>query len=121
LTNVFFRGTIGKIFIGRKEELAQLNSVLTRTSASLIVIKGRRRIGKSRLIKEFIKPFKSYVFMGLSPSELTTAQDQRNEFSRQFKQQFSFTTNSDDWGDLFTLLAKHCINERIAIVFDEIS
>ncbi len=109
------------MFIGRKKELAQLNSVLTRASASMIVIRGRRRIGKSRLIKEFIKPFKSYVFMGLPPTETTTAQDQRNEFSRQFKQHFSFSTSSDDWGDLFTLLAKQCMHERVAIVLDEIS
>lgn len=109
------------MFIGRKKELAQLNSVLTRNTASMIVIRGRRRIGKSRLIKEFIKPFKSYVFMGLPPTEQTTAKDQRDEFIRQFKQYFSFSSNSDDWGDLLTLLAKQCMNDRIAIVFDEIS
>jgi AAA+ ATPase superfamily predicted ATPase len=109
------------MFIGRQHELAQMNSVLTRQSASMIVIRGRRRIGKSRLIKEFIKPFKSYVFMGLPPSGAITAQDQRNEFGRQFKQQFSFSTTSDDWGDLFTLLAKQCIHGRVIIVFDEIS
>lgn len=109
------------MFIGRKKELAQLNSVLNIKSASMIVIRGRRRIGKSRLIKEFIKPFQSYIFTGLPPNKTTTAQDQRDEFSRQFKTHFSFTSTSNDWGDLFTLLAKQCMNDRIIIVFDEIS
>lgn len=109
------------MFIGRKHELTQLNNVLTQPSASMIVIKGRRRIGKSRLIKEFIKPFQSYTFMGLPPTETITAQDQRNEFSRQFKQQFSFSITSNDWGDLFTILAKQCVTGRIVLVFDEIS
>lgn len=109
------------MFIGRNRELAQMNSMLTRSVASMIVIRGRRRIGKSRLIKEFIKPFKSYVFMGLPPTEAITAQDQRNEFSRQFKQQFSFSTSAEDWSDLFFLLAKQCVHGRVVIVFDEIS
>lgn len=109
------------MFIGRKKELAQLNSVLKRPAASMIVMRGRRRIGKSRLIKEFIKPFKSYIFMGLPPTAAITAQDQRHEFSRQFKQYFSFVNTSDDWGDLFTVLANACKDERVVIVFDEIS
>lgn len=108
-------------FIGRKYELAQMNSLLESRSASMVVVRGRRRIGKSRLIKEFAKPFKSYTFMGLPPNENTTAQDQRDEFSRQFKQHFAFSTTSDDWGDLFTVLAKQCTSGRVVIVLDEIS
>ncbi len=109
------------MFVGRKDELAQMNNVLARPGANMLVIRGRRRIGKSRLIKEFTKPFSAYFFMGLSPTGSTTAQDQRNEFSRQFREQFGFSTLSEDWGDLFTLLAKQCQQERIIIVFDEIS
>ena len=40
-------------FIGRKEELKLLNGLLHKRSASLIVVKGRRRIGKSRLLQQF--------------------------------------------------------------------
>ncbi len=42
-------------FIGREEELKLLGHLLSKKSASLVVIKGRRRIGKSRLIEEFAK------------------------------------------------------------------
>jgi AAA+ ATPase superfamily predicted ATPase len=109
------------MFVGRKQELSQLRGMLNRPNASLIVIRGRRRIGKSRLIKEFSKSFNSYSFMGLPPTEATTANDQRNEFIRQFKQQFSFGISSNDWGDLFTSLAKQCRQGRVIIVLDEIS
>ena len=37
-------------FVGRKKELSQLNLLLNKKSASLVVVKGRRWIGKSRLI-----------------------------------------------------------------------
>ena len=45
------------MFIGRKEELKTLKSLMDRRSAQFVTIKGRRRIGKSRLIEEFSKNF----------------------------------------------------------------
>lgn len=39
-------------FIGRKHELSLLEDLYTKNSASLVVIKGRRRVGKSRLVEE---------------------------------------------------------------------
>jgi len=40
-------------FVGRKQELALLNRFIKRKTAFLLVVRGRRRIGKSRLIEEF--------------------------------------------------------------------
>ncbi len=42
-------------FIGREYELEILRDLLSMRVASLAVIKGRRRIGKSRLVEEFAK------------------------------------------------------------------
>jgi AAA+ ATPase superfamily predicted ATPase len=110
------------MFFGRKQELEALNRLLGLNCANLVVIKGRRRVGKSRLIKEFAKPFKSYQFVGLPPYQNMTAQDQRNEFIRKFKEQFDYPEfQSNDWGDLFTILAKQCQHDRIIITFDEIT
>ena len=44
-------------FIGREYELKLLHNLFTKKSASLVLIKGRRRIGKSRLAEEFAKPY----------------------------------------------------------------
>ena len=41
-------------FIGRKNELHTLNTEYNRNS-SFVVIYGRRRVGKTTLIKEFLK------------------------------------------------------------------
>jgi AAA+ ATPase superfamily predicted ATPase len=57
-------------FYGRHRELGILNELLDKRSASLVVIRGRRRIGKSRLAEKFSESFpKSFTFMGLSPEE----------------------------------------------------
>lgn len=109
-------------FIGRKQELAELKYVYEGRTASLVVIKGRRRIGKSRLIAKFASQYKFYPFMGLALRKGITAQDQRNEFIRQFKTHFGvFVDHEEDWGNLFSLLAKHTQTGNIIILFDEIS
>lgn len=77
-------------FIGHTEELALLQTLLKKKTASLVVIKGRRRIGKSRLIEEFASHIKHdtfYTIAGLLPSKGTTAQTQRDEFSAQLSNQ----------------------------------
>ena len=43
------------MFVGRKRELKALNDVYEKNGFGMTIIYGRRRIGKSTLIKEFIK------------------------------------------------------------------
>lgn len=64
-------------FVGRKEELGRLKELISKKSASFVVVKGRRRIGKSRLIEEFSESFdRYYAFSGLPPDDHTTAKHQ---------------------------------------------
>jgi len=46
---------MNKRFINRERELAFLNTEYNKNSSSLVIIYGRRRIGKTALIKNFIK------------------------------------------------------------------
>ena len=109
-------------FYGRQRELKLLRELLDKKTASLVVVKGRRRIGKTRLIQEFCKPFKTIRFVGLPPEEKVTAQDQREEFSRQLQLQIgSRGLRADDWGDLFWNLAQNLQKGRTIVVLDEIN
>ncbi len=109
-------------FVGRHEELEKLKSLLRKKTASLVVIRGRRRIGKSRLVEEFAKDMTFYAFTGLAPVDKTTAQLQREEFARQLQEQLGIPgLKADDWGNLFTILAKYTERGRIVVLLDEIS
>lgn len=110
-------------FVGRKRELEILNGLLAKKTASLVVIKGRRRIGKSRLLQEFGSKHKSYsVFSGLPLTAHTTKQSQIDEFVRQMSQYFHVpNAQFHDWGDVFHVLAEKIKTGRQIIVFDEIS
>ncbi len=113
-------------FIGRQHELKQLNLLFKKESASLIVIQGRRRIGKSRLVEEFAKPHKFIRISGIPPTDSVTDQDQRNTFMYQLAQQIQTEWNPQgwqphDWSALFTLLADQTKTGRVIILLDEIS
>ncbi len=110
------------IFVGRKRELERLKVLFSKKFASLAVIKGRRRIGKSRLVEEFAKGKKFFVFSGIPPTDGISAQSQRDVFARQLGNQIGLPNiQSQDWSDLFTLLARYTNQERVVILFDEIS
>lgn len=110
------------LFIGRKNELSELESLQKKKTASLVVIKGRRRVGKSRLIDEFTKTKNVMRFRGLAPNEQTTAQEQRDTFTRQFSQVTNFPEVSlDDWSKCFELLAREVKDKQTIVVMDEIS
>jgi uncharacterized protein len=109
-------------FVGRKTELNRLNTFLDKRTASLIAVKGRRRVGKSRLIEEFAKNKTFYSFVGLAPKKGVTAQKQREEFARKLAEYFGVRgIKADDWGDLFSLLASQTKQGRVIISLDEVS
>lgn len=109
-------------FVGREAEIRELNDLQHKNVASLVIVQGRRRIGKSRLIEEFANKQNFYSISGIAPTKETTAQMQRDEFARQLSEQFSIPKFSmDDWGGLFTLLAQHTEKGKVVILLDEIS
>ena len=109
-------------FIGRNDELSRLKLLLDKKSASLVVVRGRRRIGKSRLIEEFAKKFTFFQFTGLPIANETTAQSQRDEFARQLSIQTGLPEIlADDWTKLFMVLGEKKKAGRIIGLFDEIS
>ena len=69
-------------FIGRKAELKRLREIAT-IGPNLIVIRGRRRIGKSRLVQEYAKDKRFLEFSGLAPVDHIDAQAQRDYFANQ--------------------------------------
>src|SRR6202035_4868411 len=63
-------------FYGRKHELQRLEELAGKKTASLVIIKGRRRIGKSRLATELARRLPGYgalSFQGLPPTAHLTA------------------------------------------------
>lgn len=110
------------LFLGRKQELNRLSRLKRLKKSSLVVIKGRRRVGKSTLVQEFAKGKRFISLSGLPPAPGMTGQKQRDEFGNQLCAQLSLPHVSFlTWSDAFRFLGSHIGNEEVIVLFDEIS
>lgn len=111
-----------KRFVGREQELEALKGLLKKKSSSLVVIRGRRRVGKSRLAEEFGKSFPKVISLsGVPPTEGVTAQSERDVFFNQLKRHKISSSPRDNWGDLFHDLAQATAKGKVLIILDEIT
>ena len=111
------------MLFGRNNTLKELQSFKGKKTASLIVIKGRRRIGKSSLVEELGKSFKNfYQFQGLPPRKDLKPVDQLKNFAEQLSVQFKIPKIVfENWNEAFAYLAKLTVKEETLLLFDEIS
>jgi len=113
-----------ELFVGRKDELKKLDDLKYFKRACLVVMKGRRRIGKSRLVQEFAKRSKRrfITFNGIASQGNATAQTQRDIFANQLAKNFGVEpTTFTDWYFAFEAVTPHLTQEPTVILFDEIS
>jgi AAA+ ATPase superfamily predicted ATPase len=97
------------MLIDRKAEIDLLNKIYKKEKAELILLYGRRRVGKTRLLKEFIKDKNSFYFIGDASADILTT------FERVIKDRFVRFTNWDDFFDFIEMESKN----RVVIVLDE--
>ena len=110
------------MFFGRNLELKRLEEFETRNIAGLIVICGRRRVGKSTLIEYFGKTKRFLEFYGLAPREGLTNQDQLDHFSQLLSLAFNLPpVRYDNWNTALTMLASLTTTGPTIILLDEIS
>ena len=108
------------MFIGRKAELAELERRYNQNGFQFPVIYGRRRVGKTRLIQEFISDKKSVYFMAARQ----TSSELLQGFSETIKEQFpdertKFIKSFENWESLFSYITEVSRKTRIVLVIDE--
>ena len=57
------------MFIGREREMGTLERLYQSDAFEFVVIYGRRRVGKTTLISEFIKDKKAVFYLGIDSNE----------------------------------------------------
>jgi AAA+ ATPase superfamily predicted ATPase len=110
---------MSKRFINRDRELAFLNAEYNKNSSSLVIIYGRRRIGKTALIKNFIQNKPALYFLAseeLESQNISALKNLMMEFTGNplMEKDFNFT-----WDDLFEVFKDFNKNERKILVIDE--
>ena len=116
-------------FYGREDILSRLSEFWKRPHASLLVCRGRRRIGKSTLISRFafLDGARFLSFEGLAPQPKMTNEDQLAAFGRQLAEQTQGEASTPpNWFEAFRRLAAAIPavargGNRVVILLDEIS
>lgn len=106
------------MFIGRERELKALNKLYGSSKFEFAVIYGRRRIGKTELIKQFLGDKKAIYFMGIeSNAKLNLENFSKSilEFNTGIRADTSFSNFQAALEYVFQLAE----NERIILAIDE--
>ena len=107
------------MFVGRHQELEQLNQAYQENNFQFTVIYGRRRIGKTSLINEFLKDKKAIYYVALEEN----AEDNLKRFS----DAISIFKNTDqggkekfaDFEECFKEITRLAQKQRVILVIDE--
>lgn len=106
-------------FVGRLKELEYLNEEYEKQESSLIILYGRRRIGKTSLIKEFGTNKNMTYFLATEESEIQNMQNFKNIIIESTKNKLFEAIKVDNWSLLFNMLLSNDTKEKRVIVIDE--
>jgi len=109
-------------FIGRKRELALIRGEWQNDEARMLILYGRRRIGKTRLLTHWINTDSPRALYWVA--EPTSPVEQLRSFSQAL---FGFETNSPvpdsfsyaSWKQAFEQVVRMAEHERFALILDE--
>ncbi len=107
------------MFIGRNEELNELSGRYVSDRFEMGIVYGSRRIGKTTLLKEFIKDKPSFYFQAKESNELDNRTAFSNAVNKLLEIPYSFVYPT--YTDGFDALIKYADNKPFVLVIDEIA
>lgn len=106
------------MFLGRKEELNTLDLEYRRDNG-FVVIYGRRRVGKTTLIKEFLKDKNSIYYLATEEIESQCMKRFGDVIARTTGNRYLQNASFNDWLDLFRIVTDYRSDEKKVLVIDE--
>lgn len=108
-----------KEFFDRTDEIRQLTERYEKSGeGEMIVVYGRRRVGKTELIKEFMKKVeerkKIYLYI-----DLAGRQELLDSFSRSIREQTGDTVKFGNFDDFFRFIGEKSEKTKFLLVIDE--
>ena len=107
------------MFVNRTKELSQLEARYNSNKAEFVVVYGRRRVGKTVLLKQFVQGKEHVYFL----ADLRPEAEQLGYFTQQLyqvtKEPMLALESFSSWDSALTYLAQVCQDRRLIIVIDE--
>lgn len=105
-------------FIDREQELSALEKFRGKDNPQLIVIYGKRRVGKTELIKHFIKPHPHIYFLAQKVTEHENMKMLGAACGEFFNDDLLVRHGFESWPSMFQYLRKH-LSKKCVLVIDE--
>ena len=106
-------------FVDRQRELEFLEKKYREDKANLIVIYGRRRVGKTELIKKFLENKKGIYILCSKDSLNENIKELKRKFFEITKREYFLKLETLSFFDIFKYFVEEIGDEKIIIVLDE--
>ncbi len=106
-------------FVDRLDEMSTLENEYRRQSASFVVVYGRRRVGKTELIRNFIKDKPALYFLATEESESLNRESFKRQAADYLNDALLREAAIDRWDLIFERLVSSSDSKRLVIVIDE--
>jgi AAA+ ATPase superfamily predicted ATPase len=106
-------------FIGRHAELAMLETAWRARASAFIPIYGRRRVGKSELILQFLKGKRAVYHLGKVAPAALQIREFLQEASRGLDEPLLASVSASDWRTALDAVETRIGDRKLAIVLDE--
>jgi AAA+ ATPase superfamily predicted ATPase len=107
------------MFVNRTKELSQLEARYHSNKAEFVVVYGRRRVGKTVLLKQFAQEKEHVYFL----ADLRPEAEQLGYFTQQLyqviKEPMLALEKFSSWDSALTYLVQVCQNRRLIVIIDE--
>lgn len=107
------------MFVGRHQELKKLNSMFESDQFEFAVIYGRRRVGKTTLIKEFCKGKKAIYFIAREANDIINIENFSSDVFAVTSKESQGNVYFSNWEKAFEYIYNISQNKRVILVIDE--
>jgi len=106
-------------FVDREEELNFLESKFKKDEANLIIIYGRRRVGKTELLKKFLENKQGVYFLCTRDSISENLKELKRKFAEFTGKEYFLKLEITSFYELFKYFAEEIGDKKVVIVLDE--
>lgn len=105
------------MLLGREKEQAMLESLYQSNKFEFLILYGRRRVGKTSLLREFSRKHPCIFFSAQEKNETLNLRDFSNAIRTALGYQAEL--RFDSWETAFTFLNDQCGDQRMILIMDE--
>lgn len=108
-----------KQFVDRELEIRTLEKEYAKKESSLVVLYGRRRVGKTTLLSEFIKGKKALYFLATQEAEVLNRSAFQEKAAAFTGNDLLAETSADKWDTIFKAIVSRNWEEKPVLIIDE--